>query len=331
MQMKAVIGLTYDLRDDYIAAGMGPEQAAEFDSRETIDLLERAIASLGYRTDRIGHAKALAGRLVKADQWDLVFNIAEGVSGRGRESQVPCLLELYGIPYTFSDPLVCATTLDKAVAKRLVRAAGLHTADYALVVEPDDCRNVNLQYPLFVKPLAEGTSKGIDGRSRIGSPGQLHKTCQALLEQFRQPVLVEEYLPGREFTVGLLGGGPDARVLGIMEVAMRHGGELIYSYETKERCEELINYTRASDDPLAPALREMALGAYRALELRDGGRVDLRCDRAGRPCFIEANPLPGLHPTHSDLPMIATQEGMDYPTLLGSIIDAAWSRHGGKP
>ena len=329
--MTALIGMTYDLRDDYIAAGMGPEQAAEFDSRETIDLLAGAIRGLGYRTDRIGHARALASRLVGGDRWDLVFNIAEGVKGRGREAQVPCLLELYDVPCIFSDPLACTTTLDKAVAKQLVRAAGLHTADYCLVSQVDDCEHVRLAYPLFAKPLAEGTSKGIDGRSRIDDPAQLRAICRALLDQFHQPVLVEEYLSGREFTVGLLGTGQAARVLGIMEVSLRHGGELIYSYQTKERCEELIDYSRASDDEIAPQLREMSLAAYRALQLQDGGRVDIRCDRAGRPCFIEANPLPGLHPTHSDLPMIATKEGMDYPTLIGSIIDSAWLRNGGKP
>ena len=324
-----VVGLTYDLRDDYIAAGMPPEQAAEFDSRETIDLLERAIARAGYRTDRIGQARELARRLVAGDRWDLVFNIAEGVSGRGRESQVPCLLELYGIPYTFSDPLVCATTLDKAVAKQLIRAAGLQTAPYRLIEDGSQCASVDLEYPLFAKPLAEGTSKGIDGRSRIDSPAALADTCRHLLARFRQPVLVEEFLPGREFTVGLLGSGADTRVLGIMEVQLRSGDELIYSYETKERCEELINYRRATDDPIAPQLCELALESYRTLQMRDAARVDIRCDRRGVPCFIEANPLPGLHPSHSDLPMIATGEGMDYARLIGGIIESARSRNGG--
>jgi len=329
--MKALIGLTYDLRDDHIAQGLPPEQAAEFDSRQTIDLLEGAIRSLGYRTDRVGHARTLAARLVAGDRWDLVFNIAEGLRGRSRESQVPCLLELYDIPYTFSDPLVCAATLDKAVAKQLVRAAGLYTADYHLVSQASDCQNVDLGYPLFAKPLAEGTSKGINKRSRIDSPVQLAAVCRQLLEDFRQPVLVEEYLPGREFTAALLGTGADARVLGIMEVRLRNGEELIYSYETKERCEELIAYRRAGDDPIASDLEKLALSAYRALQMRDAGRVDIRCDRAGRPCFVEANPLPGLHPTHSDLPMIAAQEGMDYPTLIDSIITSAYSRNGACP
>jgi len=142
---------------------------------------------------------------------------------------------------------------------------------------------------------------------------------------------VEEYLPGREFTAALLGTGADARVLGIMEVRLRNGEELIYSYETKERCEELIAYRRAGDDPIASDLEKLALSAYRALQMRDAGRVDIRCDRAGRPCFVEANPLPGLHPTHSDLPMIAAQEGMDYPTLIDSIITSAYSRNGACP
>ncbi|HEM45681.1 MAG TPA: D-alanine--D-alanine ligase, partial [Alphaproteobacteria bacterium] len=157
-----MIGLVYDLRADYLAEGFGEEEVAEFDMDDTIDELERAIASLGYGTDRIGNAWALCRRLVRGDRWDLVFNIAEGLAGRSREAQVPCLLELYGVPYTFSDPLVCAATLDKAVAKTIVHAAGLHTPRFAVVRSVSDAALVTLPFPLFAKPLAEGTGKGID-------------------------------------------------------------------------------------------------------------------------------------------------------------------------
>jgi D-alanine-D-alanine ligase len=321
------IGMTYDLRADYLAEGYTREDVAEFDSEETIGSLEGAIRAVGHHVDRIGHARALIGRLVGRQGWDLVFNIAEGLAGRNREAQVPCILELYGIGYTFSDPMVCAATLDKAVAKRLVRDAGLPTARFSVVRREDDIATIRLDYPLFAKPLAEGTGKGIDDRSRIDTPEHLARICDDLLKRFRQPVLVEEFLPGREFTVGLLGTGSEARVLGTMEISLRGGSqEGIYSYDSKEQCERLVEYSPPQPGRLIQQVEQVALEAHRALECRDASRVDIRLDRNGAPCFMEVNPLPGLHPTHSDLPMIATQEGMKYPDLIGAIIASAWKR-----
>jgi len=323
------IGLVYDLRSDYLAEGYGPEQVAEFDSEETIAAIEGTIRSLGYAVERIGNARALAAALASGRRWDLVFNVAEGLAGRSREAQVPCLLELYGVGYTFSDPLVCAATLDKAVAKRLVRGAGLATADFHVVRAADDVRDVRLEYPLFAKPLAEGTGKGIDSRCRIESPGQLDEVCRSLLARFAQPVLVEEFLPGREFTVGVMGSGREARVLGTIEIeVLPQAASAIYSYESKERCEQLVRYSPVPAGALRRKVEKLALESYRALECRDAGRVDVRCDRRGRPAFMEVNPLPGLHPTHSDLPMIAAQEGMSYAELLGAIITSALARLG---
>jgi D-alanine-D-alanine ligase len=323
------IGLVYDLRSDYEAEGRGPEQVAEFDSEETIAALDSTIRSLGHATERIGNGRALCAALVAGRRWDLVFNVAEGLAGRSREAQVPCLLELYGIGYTFSDPLVCAATLDKAVAKRLVREAGLPTPKFHVVSEDADAALVNLRYPLFAKPVAEGTGKGIAAHSLVETPRQLAAVCAELRRRFAQPVLVEEFLPGREFTVAVLETGPAARVLGTMEIAIRpEVGSAIYSYETKERCEQLVRYTRLRPGPLRRKVEDLALASYRALECRDAGRVDIRCDRRGSPSFMELNPLPGLHPTHSDLPMIAAQEDMSYAGLLDGIIRSAARRLG---
>ena len=323
------IGLTYDLRSDYLAQGYPPEVVAEFDSDETILALEQTIGSLGHQTDRIGNVRALCARLAAGDRWDLVFNIAEGLSGRCRESQVPAILEAYGQGYTFSDPLTCAATLDKAVAKRLIQAAGLPTPGFHVVETLDDIPRVSLAFPLFAKPLAEGTSKGITDRSVIDTPEQLNHACRRLLADHAQPVLVEEYLPGREFTAGIVGTGHAARVIGVMEIEIRQpSGAAVYSYETKEQCEQLVKYSRLDACPLRDEVNDLALKAYRALECRDAARVDVRCDRSGRPCFIEVNPLPGLHPTHSDLPMIATQEGISYARLIESIIRNAATRLG---
>jgi D-alanine-D-alanine ligase len=321
--------MTYDLRSEYLAEGYSAQQVAEFDSDETIDALEKAIRSLGHRTVRLGSARALCQRLAGGQRWDLVFNIAEGLAGRCREAQAPSILELYDIPYTFSDPLVCAATLDKAVAKRLIQSAGLPTARFAVVSDLREAAKVRLPCPLFAKPLAEGTGKGVDGNSRLGSRRELLEVCRRLLANFSEPVLVEEYLPGREFTTAVLGEDRRARVLGSMEIAMRRrAGTDIYSYLNKERCEELVRYSPMAPGRLRKTVERLALESYRLLGCRDAARVDFRCDGKGRPMFLEINPLPGLHPIHSDLPMIAAQEGMSYKELIGSIIDSACRRAG---
>jgi D-alanine-D-alanine ligase len=325
--MSPSVALIYDLRSDYLAEGYGEEQVAEFDSEETIGALADAIRALGHTVDRVGNGRALARRLADGARWDVAFSIAEGLEGRSREAQVPALLEMFGVPYAFSDPLVCALTLDKAMAKRVASAAGLPTPAFAVVEEEDDAASVALPFPVFAKPVAEGTGKGIDGNSRVDSPEQLLNVCRQLLARFGQPVLVEEYLPGREFTTGILGTGRAARVLGTMEVRAAAGAPTSdYSYEMKERCEELVQYLPMEHGESRREVERLALEAYRALQLRDAGRVDIRLDRTGRPAFLEVNPLPGLNPTHSDLPMIATQEGMSFVELIGEIIGSALSR-----
>ena len=325
--MKRTIGLTYDLRSEYLALGYPEEEVAEFDADVTIAGIEGAIRELGFATDRIGHIRSLAQRLGAGDRWDLVFNIAEGLKGRSREAQVPALLEAYDIPCTFSDPLACAVTLDKAVAKRVVQSFGLRTPGFHVVQRETDLDRVRLPYPLFAKPIAEGTGKGIDRLSCVKDAGELRAVCTALLAKFHQPVLVEEYLPGREFTVGILGTAAKARVLGTLEVAMRpHAKTAIYTYEMKEKCDDYVDYSRPERSALVQSVETLALDSYRALELRDGGRVDLRLDPAGQPAFMEVNPLPGLNPVHSDLPMIARQEGMTFRDLIGAIVDSALER-----
>jgi D-alanine-D-alanine ligase len=326
-KVQRKIGLTYDLRSEYLALGFKEEDAAEFDSDITIDTIEKTIRDSGHIPDRIGHARSLCKRLAAGERWDLVFNIAEGLHGRSREAQVPCLLDVYDIPYTFSDPLVCAVTLDKAVAKRIVQASGLHTPGFHVVRSEEDIGAVTLPYPLFAKPIAEGTGKGIDKTSCVQSAAQLRELCLTLLARYGQPVLVEEFLPGREFTVGILGTGSQARVLGTMEVSIRKNAETtIYTFEVKEKCDDLVDYSRPQRTADIEAVERLALESYRALELRDGGRVDIRMDRHGKPSFMEVNPLPGLNPVHSDLPMIAAQEGMSYSQLINAILNGALAR-----
>jgi D-alanine-D-alanine ligase len=329
-----LVGLTYDLRSAYLAAGYGDEETAEFDRESTIDALASAIERNGHRVDRIGHARQLTERLVKGDRWDLVFNICEGLRGLGREAQVPALLDLYEIAYTFSDPLVMAVSLHKGMTKAVLRDAGIPTPRYRVVDSKEDADGTatdgqDLAFPAFAKPVAEGTGKGVTPASKVKSLAELWPTCEALLARYRQPALVEEYLPGREFTVGLVGTGHEAKVIGTLEIVLLDSAEPeVYSYVNKENCEELVEYrpVHADRDAEVAAAEQIALAAWRALGCRDAGRVDMRSDAAGKPQFIEVNPLAGLHPEHSDLPMICTAVGMPYDELIRQIIDSAATR-----
>lgn len=320
------VGLTYDLRDDYRALGFSEEAVAEFDSVETINALDGALTRLGHDVDRIGHIPTLAQRLVSGERWDFVFNIAEGIAGRGREAQVPTLLEAYDIPYVMSDALTAAVTMDKAVAKRLVRDAGVPTAPFAVLREDADAVACDLPFPLFLKPIAEGTGKGCAETSRVTTRTALRRVARILRARFGQPAIAETYLPGREFTVGILGNGRDATIVAVMEVELRVGeATTVYSLDAKERCESLVHY-RLAGDAEAQLAGEIALKAYRALECRDAARIDLRSDAAGLPHFLEVNVLPGLHPTHSDLPILAALAGMSFDALIGRIVEAFMSR-----
>ena len=321
---KLRVGLTYDLRDAWLEAGYSELDTAEFDRADTIDHLADTLTSLGYQVERIGHLQQLARRLVAGDRWDLVFNICEGMHGWGREAQVPALLDAYQIPYVFSDPLVCALTLHKGMTKDVVRAAGVATPDFVVIQELGSVRNVKLPYPLFAKPVAEGTGKGISSESKINTAEQLQAVCRALLAEHRQPVLVERFLPGREFTVGILGTGRKAGAIATLEINLLPEADAeVYSYRNKENCEELVEYKLLEEGKLRGRVESLALRAWRALGCRDAGRIDVRVDHDGAPNFIEVNPLAGLHPQHSDLPIMATMVGMDYRTLISGIMSSA--------
>jgi D-alanine-D-alanine ligase len=320
------IGLTYDLRTEYLAAGFSEDETAEFDRPDTVEHIEGALQQLGHQTDRIGHARQLIRRLAAGDDWDLVFNIAEGLAGIAREAQVPAILDVYGIAYTFSDPLVMSLTLHKGLTKTVVASGGVPTPAFAVVSDSRDAEKIELPMPLFAKPVAEGTGKGVSPSSKIRDRASLKSVCEHLLAEYQQPVLVETYLPGREFTVGIVGSGASARALGTLEIVLLAGAEAdAYSYVNKERCEELVEYrlVQAGNDEQVREAEKVALAAWRILGCRDAGRVDLRCDSAGRPSFMEVNPLAGLHPEHSDLPILATKIGMPYVELIGQIVSSA--------
>ncbi len=320
------IGLTYDLRSWYLERGYTMDETAEFDKEETVAALEVALSTLGYETERIGNLFELVTQLAAGRRWDMVFNIAEGLYGDGRESAVPALLDQYRIPYVFSGPVVMGVSLNKYLARLVVEAAGVPVCPGIIAASVADLDQASsLAFPLFVKPVAEGTGKGINSNSVVRNRDSLVTVVTGLLETYHQPVLIEEYLPGREFTVGVTGTGSEARVTGGMEVICMD--DLPYSVEVKENYEDYVKY-EVYDEAVRGECDAVALGAWSALGAVDAGRVDMKADRNGRICFIEANPLAGLNPVHSDLPMLSRMNGMGFETLIELIMNSAKKRYG---
>lgn len=316
-------GLTFDLRSWYLDRGFSMEETAEFDKQETVDAIENALRNMGHETELIGNAFQLIEALAAGKKWDIVFNIAEGLYGDGRESVVPAILDQYRIPYVFSGPVIMGVALNKHMAKLVVAEAGVPVSPGCIISETREIDNCRLEYPLFVKPVSEGTGKGITSRSLVNSPAELREMCEWIIKEFHQPALVEEYLPGREFTVGITGNGKDTRVIGGMEVIC--ADNLPYSVEVKENYQDFCTYKPLSDDILDDC-KSVTLRAWRALNAVDGGRIDLKADRNGQLCFIEANPLAGLNPVHSDLPILARFYGIQYQKLMEMIVNAAIRR-----
>ncbi len=333
------IGLVYDLRKEYLEMGFSDEETAEFDSEETVNALSQALQDLGHEVIRIGHVYELTRCLALGEKWDMVFNLAEGLHGRNREAQAPALLEAFNIPYTFSDPLTLALGLDKAMAKRVFRESGIPTPDFFVINSMEEAEGLtesgkkpSVQFPLFLKPVSEGTGKGVTASSIVNSQAELKNQARRLLAKYSQPVLAEAYLPGREFTVGILGTGKKARAAGVLEVRLLKGAEPdVYSYANKELCEERIKYMLVKGKRLVEEASGLALKAYNALECRDAGRVDIKADTEGGLYVLEVNPLAGLHPTHSDLPILCGLAGMKYGELIENILGSALERKNQVP
>jgi D-alanine-D-alanine ligase len=327
MKTSLIVGLTYDLISDYALEESTPEdEYSEFDSDETIDRLEAAIAELGYTVRRIGDLHKLIAFLMGPQHVDVVFNIAEGRRGRSRESQIPSLLEGYNIPYTFSDPLTLGLSLDKVTTKQLWRQAGLPVAPFCTVETVADYQaplQAGLAFPLFVKPLWEGSSKGVRQESVVKTLKELKEQVERVVTAYQQPALVEEYLPGREFTVGVIGSGQNAKVLGAVELI--YVAPCTVNGFTQKRdnvCRTLTPVTAEAD---LEKLTVLSLNAYRVLGCRDASRLDIRMDKYGQPNLMEINTLPGLS-AHSSLPLIAANAGLSFSGLLSIILDGAIAR-----
>lgn len=315
--------MTYDLKSYYITKGFSIEDAAEFDCEETVEAIESVLTGAGHQVDRIGCLEQLMQRLLAGDTWDLVFNFAEGVHGIGREAQIPALLDAYQIPYTFSSTEILATALHKGLTNAVMRNYGVRTAEFQVVRKIKDIHRVKIPFPLFVKPVAEGTSKGISRNSHIDNEEQLFQQCEFILKTFHQPALVEEFLPGREFTVGLLGTDEEAKVLGVMEVKAINGADRnAYTFDNKQFYEERITYNVVDE----PKVAKLALKAWQSIHCRDAGRVDVRMNAKGEPCFLEVNPLAGLNPVYSDLCIMCQQLNFPYEKLILHIVNEALER-----
>jgi D-alanine-D-alanine ligase len=320
------IGFAFNMRR--VDSKTGNDSEAEYDPPETIEAIRGAIESFGHTVVPL-EATAELPRLLTESRVELVFNIAEGVAGKSREAVVPALCELLGIPYTGSDSATLAIALDKALTKKVLRQHGIATPEFQVMQTGKERLSAALRFPLIVKPNQEGTSKGISGASVVDDEAQLRQAVRELLERYRQPALVEEYIPGREFTVGLL-GDRRPRVLPPMEILFldKANPRPVYDYAIKQDWQKYVEY--ACPAQLSPAevkaLERAARETFVALDCRDVARVDLRMSPQGTVFVLEVNPLPGLTPDYSDLVLIGKAAGLEYRTLIGEILAGGLKR-----
>jgi D-alanine-D-alanine ligase len=327
------IGIAFDLKKN--SHSQLPEDIfEELDSIETVEAIESALHEAGYETLRLGGGRDFLASILE-NHVDIVFNIAEGWGTRSREAHVPSVLELLGIPYTGSDPLTLALTLDKGMAKRVVMSAGVLTPKFTILGSAKDLNHhIDLSFPLILKPVWEGSSIGIRRDSKVENIKEFNKKLEWLINSYREPSLVEEFIEGEEVTVGIM-GNENPRIIGMMMIRPRDGNrkDFIYSLEVKRNWREEVEYI--SPPPLPERtldeLAYSALTAYKALTCRDIARLDFRIRKDGKPYFLEANPLPGLNPETGDLPIMMKKEEIPYEELILSILNHALRRQGLTP
>lgn len=323
-----------------------PDALAEYDSIETVAALEEALVAGGHEVVLLEGDETLLDTVRRVAP-DICFNITEGLRGDAREAQVPALLEMLGIPYTGSKVLAQAVSLDKGMAKRIWRDAGLPTPPFQVFRRADERLDPGLTFPLFVKPVHEGTGMGISDRSVADDESGLRQQVRWVIQTYRQPALVEGYLPGREFTVGLIGNtrfsgecrrnglydGRGFHLFPVLEIDAAVGaGRGVYNTASKSYdpgADGAPLYLCPADIPAAleTELKRLTVEAFEAIEALDVGRVDFRLGRDGQPYLLEINTLPGLNPRLSDLCIMARAEGFDYTDLINEILDLALDRY----
>jgi len=308
---------------------------AEWDDIETIKAVESALATR-HRVSLV-EADLDAFESLRKLRPDIVFNIAEGLHGNSREAQIPAMLDMLGVPYTGSDPVTLGICLDKRRTKEVLAWHGVPTPRFIVVGSTAELPS-RLRYPLMVKPTLEGSSKGVTDKALVHDRRSLVRQVEWVVETYRQPALVEEFLPGREFTVALLGNGPSLRTLPIVEInfdTLPAGVNPIYSFEAKWLWDQEENPLQifSCPAPLDPLLQrnieEVCKRAFRVLGCRDWCRIDVRLDARGLPHIIELNPLPGILPRpeqNSCFPKAARAAGLDYDQMILGVVDAACER-----
>ncbi len=328
------IGLTYNLKSEVRVLDpkllRAEDMFEEFDSPETINALSQVIAELGHEPVKLGFGQPAIEKLLD-DNIDFVFNIAEGYFGRSRESHMPALLEMLEIPYSGPDPLTAALTLDKIMAKRIASASNIATPA-SVVVWPGDEEGPHYmpEYPLILKLAYEGSSIGVRDFSKVNNAKEMSGMMDWLKEYYpEQPVIIEKFISGREFTVGVI-GNEKPEVLGIMEIMPKAGqiGDFVYSLEVKRDYLNRVSYQCPAEvnEFLKRRLAKAALRLFYAFGCRDISRFDFRIDDLGMPYFLEVNTLPGLHPVSSDIVIMCRLQGISYRQLVERILSHALRR-----
>ncbi len=333
------IALTYNLKPPSLQGHPAAldDIYAEWDDPATITAVREALARrhdvVPIEGDDQAEQRLLAARP------DMVFNLAEGLTGPWREARIPAFLERHGIPFTGSSAHTLHLCLDKAATKRVLQRHGLPTPAFTVMHRPDQAQQV-ARFPVIVKPLHEGSSKGIWGDSVASTDVELRRQVQRVVEIYAQPALVETFLPGREFTIALLGNGAQVTALPLVEIcfaALHAGARPVYSYEAKwlwdtpERPLDLFRCPAQVEPDLEQTIVDLCQRAFRILACRDWCRIDVRLDAHGQPAILELNPLPGILPdveSHSCFPQAAAAAGMAYPDLIRQVLHLACQRYG---
>jgi D-alanine-D-alanine ligase len=332
------VGLTYNLKRQADVEGHPEDFYAEFDDEETVNAIACALESGGCEVTKIEADEETCKQLVKLKPY-IVFNIAEGQYGESRESQIPALLEMLRIPYTASGPMTLAISLNKGLTHQLLSVNGVPVSPFQVIADADVRLSRELNFPLVVKPVAEGSGKGIRSNSLVKDEQSLRRQVTWVTKTYNQPAIVEEFLPGREFTVGLI-GNDEPTVLPIVEIffdKLPSGSSPLYSYEAKwiwdvpKKHLEIFRCPADMSERLEKEIKRITVKAFKVLNCRDVCRIDLRLDINGRPHILDVNPLPGVIPNpdaHSCLPEAARAAGYTYHQLILTILWHALKRYG---
>lgn len=324
------IGMTYNLKSDWqITDGDMADGNAEFDRPQTIDDVARILESFGHTVIRIGNVQNLLAQIKTLDV-DIVFNIHEGIGDRNRESQVPIILDLHKIPFTGSDALTLGITLDKMVAKKCFIADGVPTPRFFVAYNTDNLEKLNtIGFPLIVKTMWEGTSKGLSEHSRVEDFAALARQVKLITEKYKQPALVEEFISGTEFTVAVI-GNENPQAMPVAQVCIGGNSDLgdqFYTFELTQGNDVRYICPANISPELTKAMQAISVAAYQSVGCRDYGRVDFRVDQKGNPYVLEINPLPSLD-RKDVFNLFPKVIGTTFEAILQQVLNLALKRYG---